>query len=57
MCVHVCRTGRERERTRERERASEEIGGSILSRQEVCYSQREREQDTQLRVERVKVID
>lgn len=39
------------------EGASEEIGGSILRRQEVCYSQREREQDTQLRVHREKVID
>lgn len=57
VCVCMCVGQEERERTRERERASEEIGGSILSRQEVCYSQREREQDTQLRVERVKVID
>ncbi len=31
--------------------------GSILSRQKVCFSQRGREQDTQQRVQREKVMD
>lgn len=45
-CVHVCVRGRERQQERE-------TWGSIPSRQEVCYSQREREQDTQQRERRV----
>lgn len=51
VCAWVCVRQKAKERGRKREIASEEIGGSILSRQEVCYSQREREQDTQRRVE------
>jgi len=47
----VCVCLRQKLREQEGEIASEEIGGSIISRQEVCQSQREREQDTQRRVE------
>lgn len=52
VCVRVCVCELERQRAGERELASEEIEGSILSRQEVWQSQREREQDTQQIVER-----
>lgn len=53
VCVHVC----VRKDIRERVKGEREMQGSILSRQMVCYYQTGREQDTQQRVEREKVMD